>query len=82
MLGYVSAQCCSVGSTSSGANGNELATAHGVVLMVLSTVVPERWHPVPMLFIGIGLLCVSHMLKPCVERLEQLRKARKSVRQL
>jgi aminoglycoside 6'-N-acetyltransferase len=57
------------------------ATA-GVVLMVLSTVLPEGWYPVPMLFIGIALLCVAHMLKPCVERLEQLRKARQSVRQL
>ena len=57
------------------------ATA-GVVLMVLAAVLPEHWYPVPMLFTGIALLAASHMLKPCVERIEQLRKARKSVIQL
>lgn len=56
--------------------------AVGVLLLILSVLVPERWHPVGWFFIGLALLAVSHVLTPCVERLEQLRKARDSMRQL
>jgi len=56
--------------------------AAGVVLMMLSVLVPAHWHPVVLLFLGLALLAVSHAITPCVERMEQLRKARASMRQL
>jgi hypothetical protein len=56
--------------------------AAGVLLLMLSVLVPAAWHPVVLLFLGLALLAVSHGLTPCVERLEQLRKARASERQL
>jgi hypothetical protein len=56
--------------------------AAGVLLLMLSVLVPAAWYPVVFLFLGIALLAVSHALTPCVERIEQLRKARASLRQL
>jgi hypothetical protein len=56
--------------------------AAGVLLLVLSVLVPAHWYPVVFLFSGLALLAISHGLTPCVERLEQLRKARASERQL
>lgn len=56
--------------------------AMGVLLLIASVLVPAEWHPVLLLFAGLALLAVSHALTPCVERLEQLRKARESMRQL
>lgn len=56
--------------------------AAGVGLLVASVVIPETWYPVVPLFTGLAFLCVSHILTPCVERLEQLRKARASLHQL
>lgn len=56
--------------------------AVGVLLLILSVLVPAHWHPVGLLFIGLALLAVSHALTPCVERLQQLRRARDSARQL
>ena len=50
--------------------------AVGVLLLILSVLIPADWHPVVLLFLGLALLAVSHALTPCVERLEQLRKAR------
>ena len=56
--------------------------AAGVVLLMLSVLVPAHWYPVVLFFFGLALLAVSHGLTPCVERIEQLRKARASERQL
>jgi hypothetical protein len=56
--------------------------AAGVLLLILSVLIPADWHPVVLLFLGLALLAVSHALTPCVERLEQLRRARESMRQL
>jgi hypothetical protein len=56
--------------------------AAGVLLLMLSVLVPAAWYPVVFLFLGIAFLAVSHALTPCVERIEQLRKARASGRQL
>jgi hypothetical protein len=56
--------------------------AVGVLLLVASVLVPAAWYPVLLLFSGLALLAVSHALTPCVERLEQLRRARESLRQL
>jgi hypothetical protein len=63
-------------------SASRLCAAAGVLLMMLATVVPETWYPVVPLFAGIVFLCVSHVLTPCVERLDQLRKARSSLHQL
>ena len=57
------------------------ATA-GVVLLMLSVLVPEHWYPVVLLFSGLALLAVSHLLTPCEERIAKLRRARSSVDQL
>jgi formate hydrogenlyase subunit 3/multisubunit Na+/H+ antiporter MnhD subunit len=57
------------------------ATA-GVVLLMLSVLVPAHWYPVPMLFVGLAFLAVGHVLTPCEERIAKLRKARASIRQL
>ena len=57
------------------------ATA-GVLLLMLSVLLDERWYPVVLLFAGLALLAVSHVLTPCEERLAKLRRARASLRQL
>jgi hypothetical protein len=57
------------------------ATA-GVLLLMLSVLVPEHWYPVVLLFAGLALLALSHVLTPCEERLAKLRRARESMRQL
>ena len=56
--------------------------AAGVLLLMLSVLLPADWYPVVFLFLGVAFLAVSHALTPCVERMEQLRKARASMRQL
>jgi hypothetical protein len=56
--------------------------AAGVVLLMLSVLVPAHWHPVVLLFGGLALLAVSHVLTPCEERIAKLRRARASVEQL
>jgi hypothetical protein len=57
------------------------ATA-GVLLLMLSVLVPAHWHPVVLLFAGLALLAVSHVLTPCEERIAKLRRARSSLEQL
>lgn len=61
---------------------SRVCAATGVVLMMLAVLLPESWYPVAFLFVGLAFLAVSHVLTPCVERLEQLKKARESLRQL
>lgn len=61
---------------------SRLCAAAGVILLILAVLIPETWYPGILLFAGLAFLCVSHILTPCVERLEQLRKARESMRQL
>lgn len=56
--------------------------AGGVLLLILAVLVPAAWGPVLLLFAGIACLVVSHVLTPCEERMERLRKARASMRQL
>jgi hypothetical protein len=60
---------------------NSVATA-GVLLLMLSVFVPAHWHPVVLLFGGLALLAISHVLTPCEERLAKLRRARESVERL
>jgi hypothetical protein len=54
----------------------------GVLLLMACAFVPEHWYPVAFLFIGIAFLAVAHVLTPCEERLEKLRKARASTHQV
>ena len=61
---------------------SQACAAAGVLLLILSVLVPAAWYPVGLLFAGLALLAVSHALTPCVERLAQLRRARDSMRQL
>ena len=56
--------------------------AAGVALLMLSVLVPPEWYPVVLLFAGLACLVVSHVLTPCEERMEKLKKARASMRQL
>lgn len=56
--------------------------AAGVVLVILSVLLPADWYRAGSFFAGLALLAISHGLTPCVERIEQLRKARDSMRQL
>jgi hypothetical protein len=56
--------------------------AAGVALLILSVLLPAAWYPVVLLFAGLGCLAVSHVLTPCEERMEKLKKARASMRQL
>lgn len=57
-------------------------SATGVILLILAVLLPAEWHPVVLLFVGLACLVVSHALTPCEERMEKLRKARSSMRQL
>ena len=61
---------------------SRVCAAAGVALLICSVLLPAQWHPVAFLFAGLALLAVAHGLTPCVERLEQLRRARASERQL
>lgn len=49
----------------------------GVLLIVLSAVLPENWYPAVLLFAGLALLAVSHVLTPCQDRLAVWRSSRK-----
>ena len=48
----------------------------GVLLLIACALVPEHWYPVVLLFVGVAFLASAHVLTPCEERLEKLRKAR------
>ena len=61
---------------------SHVCAAVGVLLLMLSVLLPAHWYPVVFLFAGLAFLAVSHGLTPCVERIEQLRKARNLERQL
>jgi len=43
--------------------------APGVAMVVLAAVLPAQWHPVPLLFAGLALIAVSHVLTPCRDQI-------------
>src|SRR6185437_14095503 len=43
--------------------------APGVVMVVLAAVLPPQWHPAPLLFAGLALIAVSHVLTPCRDQI-------------
>jgi hypothetical protein len=49
------------------------ATA-GVLLLVFAGVAREGWYAAAGLFSGLALLCVSHYLNPCLDRIAVWRK--------
>lgn len=49
----------------------------GVLLIVLAAVLPENWVPAVLLFAGLALLAVSHVLTPCQDRVAVWRASRK-----
>ena len=53
---------------------SNFCAAAGVLLVVLASVAPENWPAVPALFAGLGLLVVSHVLTPCLDRIAVWRK--------
>jgi hypothetical protein len=57
-------------------NLSHACSTAGVLLLMACVLAPEHWYPVALLFLGIALLAVAHVLTPCEERLEKLRKAR------
>jgi len=61
---------------------SQACATFGVILLMLCVLVPEHWYPVLLLFLGLALLAVSHVLTPCEERIAKLRRARASIRQL
>jgi hypothetical protein len=48
--------------------------AAGVLLLVFAGVAPADWYAVAALFGGLALLCVSHFLTPCLDRISVWRK--------
>ena len=46
----------------------------GVLLLVFAGVVQDDWYAVAALFTGLALLCVSHFLTPCLDRIAVWRK--------
>ena len=61
---------------------SHVCSTTGIVLLVAAVLVPSEWRPALLLFAGLGFLALAHVLTPCVERLEQLRRARADLRQL
>jgi hypothetical protein len=43
--------------------------ALGVFMVVLATFLAAPWHPVPLLFAGLALIAVSHVLTPCQDQI-------------
>jgi hypothetical protein len=50
--------------------------APGVVMVILATLLPAHWHPVPLLFAGLALIAVSHVLTPCRDQITRWWRAR------
>ena len=56
------------------ATASNVCASVGVVLVVYAGIAPDEWQPVPALFAGLGLLVVSHVLTPCLDRIAVWRK--------
>jgi hypothetical protein len=71
-----SAQPAAVAPSPRRARLSHACSTAGVLLLMACALVPADWYPVALLFLGIAFLAVAHVLTPCEERLEKLRKAR------
>jgi hypothetical protein len=63
-------------------SASHVCSTAGVILLMLSALLPAEFYPVVFLFAGLIFLAGAHVLTPCEERLEKLRKARASLTQL
>ena len=54
--------------------GSQICASAGVALLIYSALAPSAWYPVAALFAGLALLCVSHFLTPCLDRIAVWRK--------
>lgn len=79
-LGAASAQPAAAAPPSRRVRLSHACSTAGVLLLIACVLVPEHWYPVALLFLGIALLAIAHVLTPCEERLEKLRKARAQTR--
>jgi len=43
----------------------------GVFLLLLAGISPSEWHPAIALFLGLLLICISHVLTPCQDQITQ-----------
>ena len=43
----------------------------GVFLLLLAGALPSDWYPVIPLFLGLLLVCISHVLTPCRDQITQ-----------
>jgi hypothetical protein len=43
----------------------------GVFLLLLAAALPSDWYPAIPLFLGLLLLCISHVLTPCRDQITQ-----------
>jgi len=48
----------------------------GVAMVVLATVLPSQWYSVPLLFSGLALIALSHVLTPCRDQITRWWRAR------
>jgi hypothetical protein len=74
--GVAAAQPCAAAPSARRARLSHACSTAGVLLLMACALVPTHWHPVVLLFLGIAFLAVAHVLTPCEERLDKLRKAR------
>jgi hypothetical protein len=54
--------------------GSAICATVGIVLLIFAGAAPEAWYPAVALFVGLGLLVVSHILTPCLDRIAVWRK--------
>jgi len=48
----------------------------GVAMVVLASVLPPQWYAVPLLFGGLALIALSHVLTPCRDQITRWWRAR------
>ncbi len=46
----------------------------GVLLLLVAGLAPAEWYPAAALLLGLALLCISHVLTPCLDRIAVWRK--------
>jgi hypothetical protein len=50
----------------------------GVLLLVLASISPATWYPTVPLFVGLLLICISHVLTPCQDQITRWWRSRVS----
>ena len=60
--------------TSTAAHVSSVCACVGVILLIVAGVAHDESYAVPVLFAGLALLVVSHVLTPCIDRIAVWRK--------